>query len=145
MGSLPLKVLVTQSCPAPCNPMDCCLPGSSGILQARILEWIVIPFSRGSSWPRDWTRVSCTTGRFFTVWATREAFIQTEWEETVYKQWDHNRDQFCWCSDGIEIQRVRTMAWSMWQRMGAWRLASHRKGNRQGTPGRGNQDSAALS
>ena len=53
----------------------CSLPGSSvhGILQARILEWVAIPFSRGSSWPRDWTRVTNTAGRFFTIRATREA------------------------------------------------------------------------
>ena len=43
------------------------------ILQARILEWIAIPFCRGSSQPKDWTQVSHITGRFFTVWATREA------------------------------------------------------------------------
>ena len=50
-----------QSCPTLCNPMDCSLPGSSihGILQARILEWVAIPFSRGSSPPRDRTQVSC--------------------------------------------------------------------------------------
>ena len=68
------KVLVAQSCLTLCNPMECSLPGSSvhGILQARILEWVAIPFSRGSSQPREWTWVSCTTGRFFTVWATRE-------------------------------------------------------------------------
>ena len=70
-----LKVLVTRSCPTLCHPMDYSPPGSSvhGILQARILESVAMPFSRGSSWPRDWTRVSCTTGRFFTVWATTEA------------------------------------------------------------------------
>ena len=45
-------------------------PLSMGILQARILEWIAMPFSRRSSWPRDWTHVSCFAG-FFTVWATR--------------------------------------------------------------------------
>ena len=58
-----------------CNPKDCSLPGSPvhGILEARILEWVAIPFSRVSSWPRDQTRVSCITGRFFTVWTTREA------------------------------------------------------------------------
>ena len=39
----------------------------------RILEWVAVPFSRGSSWPRNWTGVSCTAGRFFTSWATREA------------------------------------------------------------------------
>ena len=43
------------------------------ILQARILEWVAIPFSRGSSWPTDWTWISCIAGRFFTIWATREA------------------------------------------------------------------------
>ena len=66
---------VAQSCPALCDPMDCSLPGFSvhGILQARILEWVVISFSRRSSWPRNWTWVSCTVGRHFTVWATREA------------------------------------------------------------------------
>ena len=55
--------------------MDCSLLGSSahGILQARILEWVAMPFSRGSSQPRNWTQVSCTAGRFFTNWATREA------------------------------------------------------------------------
>ena len=53
---------------------DCRLPGSSvhGILQARILEWVAIPFSRGSSWPRDQTWIFCISGGFFTVWATRE-------------------------------------------------------------------------
>ena len=54
-------VFVAQSCPTLCDPMDCSPPGSSvhGILQARILEWVAIPFSKGSSWPRDRTRVSC--------------------------------------------------------------------------------------
>ena len=50
-------------------------PGSSGhgTLQARVLEWVAISFSRGSSRPGDWTRVSRITGRFFAIWATREA------------------------------------------------------------------------
>ena len=58
-----------------CDPMDCSLPGSSahGILQVRILGWVSIPLCRGSSRPRDWSWVSCIAGRFFTVWATREA------------------------------------------------------------------------
>ena len=52
-----VKVLVAQSCLTLCNPMNCSSPGFSvhGILQARILEWVAIPFSRGSSQPRDWT------------------------------------------------------------------------------------------
>ena len=56
-----------------CNPMDFSPPGSfvHGIFQARILKWDAISFSRESSWPRDWTWVSCMAGRFFfTVWAT---------------------------------------------------------------------------
>ena len=67
-------VLIAQSCPALCDPMDCSLSDSSvhGILQARILEWVAISFSRVSSWPRDWTWVSCIAHRFFTIWATRE-------------------------------------------------------------------------
>ena len=61
-----------QSCLTPCNPTDCNLPGSSihGILQARILEWVAMPYSRGSSRPRDWTCISCLLhwqGRFFTT------------------------------------------------------------------------------
>ena len=53
--------------------MDCSPPGSSvrGILQATILAWVAILFSRGSSQPKDWTWVSCTAGRFLTIWATR--------------------------------------------------------------------------
>ena len=56
------------------RPIDCSPPGSSvhGILQARILEWVSMPFSRVPSWPRDWTQVSRIAGRRFTVWATRE-------------------------------------------------------------------------
>ena len=67
-----VKVLVAQSCPTLCNPMDYRPPGSSvhGILQTRILEWVVTAFSRGSSWPRDWTQLSCIAGRFFTMWVT---------------------------------------------------------------------------
>ena len=53
--------------------MDCSLPGSSvhGILQARILQWVPIPFSRGSSWPRDRIQVSRIAGRFLTIIATK--------------------------------------------------------------------------
>ena len=63
---------VVQSCPTLCNPMDCSPAGSSvhGILQARILEWVAISFSRGSSQPRDRTRISCIEGRCFNLWPT---------------------------------------------------------------------------
>ena len=57
------------------TPWDCSPPGSSvyGILQARILEWVAISFSKGSSWPRDRIQVSHIAGRRFNLWATREA------------------------------------------------------------------------
>ena len=59
--TMKVKVLVIQSCLTLCDPTDCSLPGSSvhGILKARILEWVAIPSSRGSSQPRDRTQVSC--------------------------------------------------------------------------------------
>ena len=62
---------VAQSYLTLCNPMDCIV---HGILQARILEWVAFPFSRGSSQSRDRTQVSCIAGEFFTSWATREAW-----------------------------------------------------------------------
>ena len=72
-------VLVAQLCPSPCDPLGCSLPEFSvhGILQAKILEWVAISFSRGSSQPRDWTQVSCIAGRFFTIWVIRS--INTIW------------------------------------------------------------------
>ena len=70
-------VLVVQLCLTLCDPMDCSSPGSSvhGILQARMLEWVAIPSSRGSSQPREWTWVSHIAGGFFTIWATGRAPI----------------------------------------------------------------------
>ena len=68
------KVKVTQLCPTFCDPMDYTV---DGILQARILEWVTYPFSRGSPQPRNRTRVSRISGRRFTVWATREISFQT--------------------------------------------------------------------
>ena len=70
-------VSVVQTCPTLCDPTDCSPPVSTvhGILQARILEWVAIPFSRGSSWPRNRTQVSRTAGRFLTIWASRKAHI----------------------------------------------------------------------
>ena len=73
-----VKVLVAKSYATLCYSMDCSPPGSCvyGSLQARILlEWVALLFYRGSSWPRDWTQVSCIAGGFFTVWATMEAQV----------------------------------------------------------------------
>ena len=69
-----MKVKVAQSCPTLCNPMDYTV---HGILQARTLEWVAFPFSRGSSKPRDRTQVSHIAGGFFTRRAKREAQINT--------------------------------------------------------------------
>ena len=67
-----VKVKVAQSCPTLCDPMDYTV---LGILQARILEWVAFPFSRGSSQPRNQTQVSCIAGGFFTSWTTKEALL----------------------------------------------------------------------
>ena len=70
-----MKVNVAQLCLTLCNPMDYTV---HGILQARILRWVAIPFSRGSSQPRDRTQVSRIEGGFFTSWATTESMKKTE-------------------------------------------------------------------
>ena len=72
-----VKGLVAQSCLTLCKLMNCSPPNSivHGTLQARILEWVAFPFSMGSSQPSDQTHVSCTAGRFFTIWATRQAHV----------------------------------------------------------------------
>ena len=73
---------VTRLCPILCDPLDYSLPYSSvlGTLQARILEWVDVPFSRGSSQSRDRTQVSHIAGGFFTIWAT---YIATKKEMTT--------------------------------------------------------------
>ena len=81
------KKVKVKSFPTLCDHMDCSLPGSfiHGIFQARLLEWIAISFSRGSSQPRDWTRVSQIAGRHFTIWATREALYDHIWYNNSLK------------------------------------------------------------
>ena len=77
-------LLVAQSCPTLCESMDYSPPGSSvyGILQAKILEWVAMPFSRGYARPRDSTQVSCIAGGFFTHWAILFPFSLTELNKT---------------------------------------------------------------
>ena len=83
--------LVAQSCPTLSNPIDCNPPGSSvhGIFQARILDWVAISSSRGSSWRRDWTCFSCIDRWILLYWATQEAPIHIIWPisigELLYK------------------------------------------------------------
>ena len=87
-------VQLLQSCPALCIPMNCSPPGSSvhGILQARMLEWVAISSSRGSSWPRDWTRISCTGRRILSHCTTRDAIAQVPVNNQTSRQcswWRH--------------------------------------------------------
>ena len=87
--------LVAQPCPTLCYPVDCSPPGFSvhGIVQARILEWVAISSSRGSSQPADRTHVSCSSciaGRFFTIWATSEALCNSYWT------WNDRKDCPLW-------------------------------------------------
>ena len=73
------KVKVAQLCPTLCDSMDYTFPG---IPQAMILEWVTLPFFRGSSQPRGWTQVPHIAGRCFTIWATREVsyeYLPNEW------------------------------------------------------------------
>ena len=71
-----VEVKITQSCPTLCEPMDCTI---HGVLQDRILEWVVFPFSKGSSQLRDLTQVSLTAHGFITDWVIKEA--QEYWSE----------------------------------------------------------------
>ena len=76
--------------------MDCSPPRSSvcGTLQVRILEWVAVPFSRGSSQPRDKIQVSCIGGRFFSVWASRE--VQKEYRNCHGSYWWLSSLLRCW-------------------------------------------------
>ena len=76
-----VKVKVAQLHPTLCEPMDYTV---HGILQARKLEWVAFPFSRGSSQPRDRTQVSGTARRFFTSWATKEAHSTLIYQSNKY-------------------------------------------------------------
>ena len=98
--SLLLLALNSQLYPTVCDLMDCSLPGSSvhGILQARVLEWVAIPFFKGSSRSRDWTWVSLTAGRFFTIWASRGAQNSQQSSKifSIHRQTDKDESILLW-------------------------------------------------
>ena len=87
--------LAAQSCLTLWNPMDCRPPGSSlhGILQARILEWVAISFSRESSWYRDWIHVSCM-GRWI-------IYHWIPWEATSLSYWSHYGPYISCCGEAV--------------------------------------------
>ena len=72
---------VAHLCPILCDPMDYTV---HGILQARILEWVAVPFSRGSSQPRDWTQISHIAGGFFTSWATKGVHLPHQEKDMIH-------------------------------------------------------------
>ena len=76
-GVLPNSGIEPASPVSPALQTDSLPSEPPEILQARTLEWVAIPFSRGSSWPKDWSQVSCIIRRFFTIWATRETHGHT--------------------------------------------------------------------
>ena len=94
-----LPKLAAQWCLTVSDPVNWSLPGSSvrAILQARILEWVAVPFSRGSSPPRAWTLVSCITGRVLHMWPLElsltsqmcSVLLRAESQSIVILVWDH--------------------------------------------------------
>ena len=100
---------VAQSCPTLCHPVDCSPPGFSlqGLLQARILEWVVISFSRGSSQPRDQTWVSHITGTRFNLWPTRDWNLPLKTENPLKSfKWLRTMVVDCCVSDFINNRTV---------------------------------------
>ena len=125
-----------QSFPTFCDPMDCSPSGFSsinGILQARMLEWVAIFFSRGSSWPRDQTQVSHTAGRLFTIRATKES------QRSVQMPWTY----FLICAWGLwmKFAKIVTQLFRQWHHCLWWESrVGHRRQARipgvgsEGTP-----------
>ena len=112
----PTCVLVAQSCLTLCDPLDCSLQGSSvhGIFQMKIVEWVAISFSRGSSRLRDQTQVSCIVGRLFTTWASREAsLIHTK---LAPKTGHGHRWAVCCPSDPLQLSKFqwKLSIWEVW-------------------------------
>ena len=86
--------LVIQPCLTLCGPTDCRWPSSSvhGIFQARILEWVAIPFSRGSFQPKDQTQVSCIGRWILYHWATREAHKESQRSPNAAPYFTHGKN-----------------------------------------------------
>ena len=116
-----VKVLVVPWCQTLCDLMNCSPSGSSahGILQARILEWVAISFSRGSSRLRDRTLVSCIAGELFTVWATRAGEGEANWESSMET---YTLPYVKQIASGKLLYDVGTQAGTLWQLRGVgWR------------------------
>ena len=123
-------LLVIQLCLILHKSMDCSPPCSSvhGILQARILEWVAIPFSRGSSQCRDRTCISCITGRLFTAWATRDGYQEGKGETEnweigikIYTLWYikevTNKDLLYSTRNSIQYSVITYVGKKIWKRV----------------------------
>ena len=114
-----MQVLVAQSSLTLCNPMDCSPQGSSayGIFPARILEWVVIPFSRESSQPKDQTQVSCIAGRFFTIRDTGKPYnCMWVYNYLRLRRWFSGKESTCQC------RRCRRLEFDPWVGKIPWRI-----------------------
>ena len=109
-----MKSEVAQSCPTLCNPVDCSLPGSSihGIFQARVLEWGAISFSRGSSWPGDWTWVTHYRQTFYHLSHQRS---QESIKESSILRWNNLYVEFGQAL--LEIKQEIKYTFSVMQRL----------------------------
>ena len=98
--------VLTQLCLTLCDPMDCSPPGSSthGIIQARILEWVAISSSKGSSWPRDWPCICCIGRWILYQWATREANSSLPFSNKLF--WPQLKG--CWNEDPSLFSTARS-------------------------------------
>ena len=129
-----VKALVVQSCPTLFDPMDCSPPGSSirGILHTKILDWVSISFSRGSSWLRDQTQVSHIAGRLFTIWATREFCNSEKW--SIYCHISKQRSQLsATAALQTDFWVLRPFRWKEHLRFGSHQPAVSPYGDPQGS------------
>ena len=122
-----------------------------GISKARILEWVAIFFSKGSSWPRDWTYVSCIAGRFFIIWATREVPISFPRRSSWPRDQTHVAHVSCWqvnslprstsgkSSNHTAVSKADSCSWYSWRQKQTYTWASQLCTWLQGHPGAGTQ------
>ena len=122
-----VRVQSLQSCPTLCNPVDFSPPGSSvhGILQARILEWVAMPSSRGSSRPRGPTRVSCIAGGFFIAMPPEKPHMYTHTHTHKYIYIGY---KYIYTHTPIHIGDAHISYWFLF----LWRTPSHTDGESVG-------------
>ena len=110
-----MKILITQSCTTLCNPLGCITLGSSvhRILQARMLEWVDIPFSRGSSPPWGWIQVSCIASKFFTIWAIWKAYSNVKQPVNTNARLGSSSLGISWMQFQVNIYRYQLMKQSL--------------------------------